>query len=536
MKQLSITKKLLISYIVLVLAISVLSVVTVLPGQIRTMNQHLEETLLRVAYILAHDTEIISALGAGEFSYPLYERLDKISEMTKDSIDYIVIGDRNSVRLYHHDRKLIGQKFTGGDEMRVLNGVEEEYVTMQQGHPDVQKRAFHVVHDETGKTIGFVMVSTSTRSIEAHKWEMILRALGLMLFSLVTGLFLAAGIAMSVRRILLGYDPTTFARMYLQREEILDKLYESIFVVNTTWRIIYKNLPSKSYIRGDTLAENSPLFPYVSDCFKSEELIPWSPVELNDKSFLISMVPLRPMENLDAVMIILRDRTEIVKLTEKLTGSNHLVDALRTNTHEFRNSLHVIAGFLQLEKIEDARDFISKEWAKGSGQNILRFVKDKTIAALLIGKANRATEMDIEFSLRSDSYLPESNDFLTSSELVLIVGNLVENSYEAIGDSPGTRQVELFIGVDRNGLTLSIDDTGCGMTEEQVQKILSSAFTTKGAGHGYGMRRIREVVDRHNGYLQIESEPNVGTSITINISAKSPKIAGNNVDSGAVSY
>ena len=532
MKKLSLSKKLLISYVVLVIAVSVLSVALVLPGQLRTMNENLEGTLSRVAYILAHDTEIVQALRAGEFSPSLSERLRGISEMTKETIDYIVIADENSNRLYHSNKKLIGEKYTGGDELRALEGAEDAYITS----PGTQKRAFNAVRAETGEILGFVMVDTSTKNIEAHKWEMILRALGLMLFSLITGLFLAVGITVSVKRILLGYDPTTFARMYLQREEILDKLYESIFVVNKNWRVIYRNLPSKSYIKTETLPEDSPLFPYISDCFKSNELIPWSPVEVNEKSLLISMVPLRPMENLDAVMIILRDRTEIVKLTEKLTGSNHLVDALRANTHEFRNTLHIIAGFLQLEKIEDAKEYISKDWAKSSGQNILRYIKDKTIAALLIGKANRATEMDIEFTLRNDSYLPENNKFLTSSELMLVAGNLIENAYEAIGDSKGERHVEFFINAEPSGMTISVDDTGCGMTEEQVQKILSSAFTTKGAGHGYGMRRIREIVDRHKGYLQIESEVGMGTSITVNISAKSPKIAENDVDNGESKY
>ena len=85
-------------------------------------------------------------------------------------------------------------------------------------------------------------------------------------------------------------------------------------------------------------------------------------------------------------------------------------------------------------------------------------------------------------------------------------------------------------------MTISVDDTGCGMTEEQIEKILSRAFTTKGAGHGYGMRLIREIVERHSGYLNIESEVGEGTSITVSISAKSPKAAENDVDNGAVKY
>ena len=119
---------------------------------------------------------------------------------------------------------------------------------------------------------------------------------------------------------------------------------------------------------------------------------------------------------------------------------------------------------------------------------------------------------------------------------MLVVGNLIENAYEAIGDSKGERHVEFFINAEPSGMTISVDDTGCGMTEEQIEKILSRAFTTKGAGHGYGMRRIREIVERHSGYLNIESEVGEGTSITVSISAKSPKAAENDVDNGAVKY
>ena len=526
MERLSITKKLLISYLLLVVAVSVLSVLLMFPDQKKTMHRDLEGTLSRVAYILSSDRQVIEELKAGKFSESLCRRLDGIHEMTRDIIDYIVIADDNSIRLYHPDANLIGQKFSGGDEINALSGKIDAYVTTEQGHPDVQKRAFHSVTDDTGAVVGFVMASTSTRSIEAHEKEMLLRALIFMVISLVTGLFLALGIMSTIRRILLGYDPTTFARMYLQREEILDKLREGIFVVNQNQRIIYKNLPSKSYVTGEDLPEISPLYPGVRDSLKSNETTPWQPIQLEDRSFLVSMVPLRPMENLDAVMVILHNRTEFVALTEQVTGLNHVVDALRTNTHEFRNQLHVIAGLLQLDKIEEAMNLIGQEWTKSSAQNIVRLIKDTTIEALLIGKANRATELKIDFELRRDSYLPDKNKFLTSMELVKIIGNLIENSYEAIGDSAGERQVEFFINADEDGLTITVDDTGCGMTQEQIDKIFAGAFTTKGAGHGYGMRLIREVVEGHKGYLQIESELGVGTSITVNISAKNPASVG----------
>ena len=517
MKRLSITGKILISYVLLVVVVAALSVLMILPEQIQEMNYHLENTLSKLAYVMAHDVEVQGALIVGECSPKIRKRIDGVSQIMKDNVDYIVIANVERVRLYHPDKNLVGKKFVGGDEIDAINGVREKYVTTYQGHPDIQKRAFHSVKNNNGEIIGFVMASTSTKNIELRKQEIVKSALGFLAISLFTGLFLAYAISRSIRRILLGYDPTTFAQMYLQREEILDKLNEGIFVVNENKKIIYKNLPSKSYITENILSEESPLHAGAVESLRTNIIISWSMVELEEKSFLVSMVPLRPLENLDAVMVILRNRTEFVNLTEQLTGLNHIIDALRANTHEFRNKLHIISGLLQLGENEQAMEFISEEATEKHGQNILRLIQDKTIAALLIGKVNRAAELDIDFELRRDSNLPEKNSFLSTREIALIIGNLIENSFESIADKKSARQVEIFIGVTAQGLTIIVDDTGCGMNETEISQVLSGAYTTKGAGHGYGMKLIREVIDRHKGFLQIDSEPATGTSITVNI-------------------
>ena len=517
MKRLSITRKILVSYVILVIVVAAFSVLMILPEQIQEMNRHLENTLSRIAYILAHDREIKCALSGGQCTKNLIHKIDGISEITKSTIDYIVVANTDSIRIYHPDKNLIGKKFIGGDELDVINGVRDGYITTHQGNPDVQKRAFHSVTDENNEIIGFVMASTSTANIEKRKWEILASALGFLAISLVMGLFLAYAISRSVRRILLGYDPTTFAQMYLQREEILDKLNEGIIVVNENYKIIYKNLPAKSHVQDEILTEGSPIYAGVTESLENNFTISWSMVEVDEKSFLVSLVPLRPLENLDAVMVILRNRTEFVNLTEQLTGLNHIIDALRANTHEFRNKLHIISGLLQLGENSQAIAFINEVANERHGQNILRLIQDKTIAALLIGKANRAEELGIDFELRRDSNLPEKNPFLTTKELTIIIGNLIENSFESMVDENSDRQVEFFIDVNSQGLTIIVDDTGCGMTAEQIEKISSGSYTTKGAGHGYGMKLIREVVERHKGFLQIDSEPKIGTSITVNI-------------------
>ena len=84
----------------------------------------------------------------------------------------------------------------------------------------------------------------------------------------------------------------------------------------------------------------------------------------------------------------------------------------------------------------------------------------------------------------------------------------------------GIRQVQLFIRQTEDGLTIISDDTGCGMTEAQITELLAGNFTTRGEGHGVGFRLIQEIINKHEGYLSIDSEPDVGSSFTISIQKK----------------
>ena len=513
-------RKLLASYILLVVVVAALSVLLTLPGELAQMEETLEKTLSRTVYILAYDKEIIRGLEEGHFSAPLCSRLDGILKRGGGSIDYLVVANTDSIRLYHPDPGHIGEKFTGGDEVAALEG-KSDYITTWLGDPDVQKRAFHAIWNERGEVIGFVMASTSLKSIEAYEGQIKLHALEFFVIALLAGVFLAWGFSRHIRRTLLGYAPTTFARMYLQRGDLLDALSEGIIIVNRANEVIYRNHAAVKYVKEGVLLDNFPLYPGIMAAFRTNAPVPWYMVDLQGEPVLANIVPLHPLEQQDAVMAVLRDRTEFVRLTEQLTGMNHIIDALRANTHEFRNKIHVLYGLLQLGEIQQAMTFLNAEAMGLADQHILHIIEDKTVAALLLGKSNKAKEMHINFHMRLDSRLPQETPFLSTKELVTVIGNLLENAFESMGDKKDLRQVEFFIHTDSQGMTITVDDTGCGMTEEQIRRILSGTYTTKGAGHGYGMRLIQEIVGKHGGFLTVDSEPGTGTSITININGKS---------------
>lgn len=66
-------------------------------------------------------------------------------------------------------------------------------------------------------------------------------------------------------------------------------------------------------------------------------------------------------------------------------------------------------------------------------------------------------------------------------------------------------------------LEISIADTGVGISSEMIKQIFDPFFTTKekGKGTGLGLSMVYNIVKQHNGYLNVESTPGVGTEISI---------------------
>ncbi len=514
--MLSLGQKLMLGCTALLLGVLLLLGGTLLPARLRSYGEELDGRISLTARLLA-EGEDAEALLSGDDRRDWIARLDALVQET-DGIDYVVIADAAGKRVYHPDHSLIGEDFAGGDEDAALDGAAA-YLTTRQGVKYDQRRAFHSVvrPNPEGEVLGFVMVSASMETIEREKQALIQQFLLSFLLALAMGLVFSWLFARSVRKALLGHEPHTFAEMYLQRENVLDHLNECLLAVSPTGRILFRNARAAELFPQALLPKTFPLWTELEGVWtagqtRSELLTEWA-----GYTFLAKLVHLDKA----GALLILRDRTEYVQVSQQLTGTNHVIDALRANTHEFMNKLHVIYGLLQIGEIAQAEKFIDgvSEDVENNYQNVVRQLRNRTVAALVLGKLSHARELDIQLSLRRDSQLPRHSDYLSSRELVTIIGNLLENAFDAVKNEP-LRQVGLFIGEDEGGLTITVDDSGCGMTEEQIAAIRARQYSSKGEGHGFGLRLIQRITAEHGGYLEIESEPGEGSAFTVSFVRK----------------
>ena len=112
-----------------------------------------------------------------------------------------------------------------------------------------------------------------------------------------------------------------------------------------------------------------------------------------------------------------------------------------------------------------------------------------------------------------------------ADELALrrIVENLVNNAIDSLSQDGGhvTVRTEVVQAADEQPMArITVADTGCGMTEEELERAFGNFYTTKPKGTGLGLSIVRRLVNDLGGTLRVESRPGIGTQFVIDLPAR----------------
>lgn len=227
-----------------------------------------------------------------------------------------------------------------------------------------------------------------------------------------------------------------------------------------------------------------------------------------NRQFLLSFLPILSGGDLQGHLVILRDRTEMQKLAEELTGVKQLLDSLRAQAHEFRNKLHTIGGLLQLGMTDKALDYVLR--VNQVRQDILDFVysrvKDPLVAGIIMGKANVCWEKGIELVLSPFLELERLPRNVTSGGLASVIGNLIDNAVDALvmHGSRGKKFIRLDLHYEGDELVLEVEDNGPGMPDHLLNIMFKEGFTTKSGHQGIGLSLVKSYVDVNGGRIEAQ--------------------------------
>lgn len=484
-----------------------------------SLTEKMESDLTAAAASLAGSRMVREALERGRCSEDMAEYLDALVANTPD-LDIITIAGADSVRVYHVVPERIGQQFVGGDQGRALAG--EAYLSEGVGTMGLQRRAFCPVFDGEGKVLGFVMASATMDRIQIMRREIVEAYCKLALALALATLAAAAALTLLLRRLLHGFGPEGLVRTYLTQNEALGDLDEGLIATDSQGVVKLVNRAAEAMLgqRAERL-EGERLDGIIRD-EKGGSLLEKrrENAQTSRPNILCTSIPQEKEGRRTGATLILKDRSEAMRRAEQLNGTRHVISALRANTHEFMNKLQVISGLLQMERLEEAKEYIGAISAVQSKlvAPVLQHIQNANTAALLLGKIDHMRELDIQPTLLANSSLPEHSAYLSTEELVTVVGNLLENAIEAVDaqNRDWPRSVVVQITEDERGLLVIVSDTGTGIPPEDLERIYTPGFSTKAEeGRGVGMGLIREIVARREGSIEVDSEAGTGTTFTL---------------------
>jgi len=260
------------------------------------------------------------------------------------------------------------------------------------------------------------------------------------------------------------------------------------------------------------------------------EVIKAEYIRFRDRCFLCYAYPLKAGDDIVGAVGMYQDVTEIERLRLELNQLERLrlVGQMAASiTHEIRNPMAVIRGFIQLirersdgtfqhyfqlmlEELDRTNDIIN-DFLSLAQNRVVEMrplqLNDMLERLLPIIQADANLRgMQVEMRLAPD--LPAL--LLNEKEIKQLVLNLACNGLEAMEDRGGA--LLLATELEDGQVTLTISDNGPGIPEERLGRIFEPFYTSKERGTGLGLAVCLSIMQRHEGRMEAHSQIGSGTT------------------------
>ncbi|HHX8275562.1 TPA: ATP-binding protein [Vibrio diabolicus] len=492
-------------------------------------EQEMGEKALGVARFLA-DSAVVREMIETQNPQPYQLRFRELTEAIGAA--FIVIGDHKGVRLIHPVDERLGKPMRGGDNRRALErGLS--YVSTAQGSLGYSVRGKAAIFDEQGNIIGVVSVGYLLDRLQ-DRIEPFLAFLILMVIVVVVANAVVSNYASrKFQRAILGFEPEEIGRLYGELEVTMSTIKEGVLSIDAQGILRSINRSACKILGIDREAAlNKPLTETLRDSDLYTVLETGQEdhdieIFLNHKRLIANRSPIYVDGKIVGAVSSFRLRDEINDLTEQLSQTKEYADLLRSQTHEHRNKLNTISGLVQMGELDAVQKLIGQETAHY--QAMIEFlrdtVKDPLIAGMLLGKTERARELGLQLVVEEGSRLEPLPEWLNSEDLVTILGNLIDNAFDAtltsIRDESNVaserRNIDVSVSDYGNEVILEVIDQGCGLPSDiEPQALFKKGVSTKSRqNRGVGLHLVNQLATRYHGHVEMMPNTNYGTRITV---------------------
>ncbi|MFK0074358.1 sensor histidine kinase [Arthrobacter woluwensis] len=493
-----------------------------------------------VAATVAASPFVVQAAVSSEPSATLQPYAEAV--MRRGHVDFLTIMSPDTTRWTHANPAEIGKKYLGTVEP-ALRG--QDFTETYTGTLGASVRTIVPVKNPSGRVVALVSAGVTVQNVDAGITWRLLAILGLAAALVTGGALVAWLLGRYLRRVTHGWGAEQLAQLFAYYESVLHSVREGVVLVDTRGRVVMYNDQAAELLGLDspgsagspgaaasreaaqapasgsgpgaavppTVAE-LPLEPSLRDLFTSgrearDEVHLAGPrlLVVNQQAAVEQDSGTKSRPRRLGTVATLRDRTEIESLGSELATTRTLSDALRAQTHEHANRLHLMVSLMELGRTPEALELATRDLELGQrlADDLLGSVDEPVLAALVMGKSAEAHERGVLLELHGGS-TPAVLD-IPVQDLVTILGNLLDNAIDAAAAAEAPRLVRLGITADEGSVTFTVQDSGAGLGEGQLERAFEFGYSTKQSRHGrgVGLALVRQTVRRLDGTLEVEA-------------------------------
>jgi len=258
----------------------------------------------------------------------------------------------------------------------------------------------------------------------------------------------------------------------------------------------------------------------------------------------MSIVPLRGSFDSDSgCLLVMDDVTEKVELADQLLQAEKLSSLglmAAGIAHEVNTPITGISSYTQMLLKEtpasDTRksilEKIEKQTFRAAGivNGLLNFARingteygdldvNRLLQESLSLLEHQLTRSGIRVTRSLDASIPLV--FGNGGKLQQVFVNLLLNARDAM---PAGGELKVHTGMNESMVIVDIEDTGTGISEDDIKRIYDPFFTTKGAskGTGLGLAISYGIIQEHGGRILVDSEPGKGTRFRLKLPTRQP--------------
>jgi len=503
-----------VAILVVTLAVGFAVVQRDLNGQ---LNQQYEYRSLAVAQALASQPGLQQAVRAGDpgGAGPHGVVQSMAMAAARDTgAAFVVVTNAAGIRYSHPNISLIGKPVWFPDSEprssesfrtgKPWMGVEHGTLGMEAvGKAPIFSR---------GQLLGQVSVGFLTATVAGQAARALPELAIYFLLALALGVLAALGLSRRLKRQTFGLELREIAALLQEREAMLHGIREGVLGYDKNERIVLANDLARQLLHlppefaGRPLRQALPpgrLADVVTGEVEGRDLL----VLHGDRVLAANRMPICHERRHLGWVVTFQDRTESEALKRQLDDATGLTETLRAQSHEFANRLHTLVGLVELGRYDEAIQFVTDVSAARADltERLQAAIHDAKLVALILGKVSLADERDVQLRVMDDSHVggPVSG----VSEVLTIMGNLVDNAIDAAAQAPGPRWVELTIVAAEHDLLIRVRDSGRGVPDDMREAIFMYGVTTKssatGARRGLGLALVRQVVESRGGMISV---------------------------------